>query len=129
VSAVRIAVRRSGAPSCGTAAAGSPAWSCTYAGFSRSHADPNLRAVPRPLPDEDAEARPRRDPLGDTLASRLPDLLRDGARAAEPPEMPPVGMAAAGCLRAALLIALFFMLALFGLSMILGGTMIQFMGQ
>jgi hypothetical protein len=32
-------------------------------------------------------------------------------------------------LRAALLIALFFMLALFGLSMILGGTMIQFMGQ
>jgi hypothetical protein len=43
--------------------------------------------------------------------------------------MPPIGMAAAGCLRAALLIALFFMLALFGLSMILGGTMIQFMGQ
>jgi hypothetical protein len=43
--------------------------------------------------------------------------------------MLPVGMAAAGCLRAALLIALFFMLALFGLSMILGGTMIQLMGQ
>jgi hypothetical protein len=43
--------------------------------------------------------------------------------------MPPVGMAAAGCLRAVLLIALFFMLALFGLSMILGGAMIQLMGQ
>ena len=86
----------------------------------------------RPLPDEDAEARPRRDPFGDTLASRLPELLREAARArrsAEAPEMPPIGMAAAGCLRAALLIALFLMLALFGLSMILGGTMIQLMGQ
>ena len=84
-----------------------------------------------PLPDEDAEARarPRRDPFRDTLASRLPELLREAARArrsSEAPEMPPT---AAGCLRAALLIAFFFMLALFGLSMILGGAMIQLMGQ
>jgi hypothetical protein len=75
---------------------------------------------------------PRWDPFRDTLASRLPDLLREAARArrsAEAPEMPPVGMAAAGCLRAALMIALLFMLALFGLSMILGGAMIQLMGH
>jgi hypothetical protein len=43
--------------------------------------------------------------------------------------MPQVGMPAAGCLRAVLLMALFFMLALFGLSMILAGAMIQLMGE
>jgi hypothetical protein len=86
----------------------------------------------RPAPDEETEARLRRDPFRDALARRLPDLLTEAARArrsAEAPDMPPVGMAAAGCLRAVLLIALFFMLALFGLSMILGGAMIQLMGQ
>jgi hypothetical protein len=86
----------------------------------------------RPPPGEEVETHTKRDPLRDVLTSRLPELLREAARVrrrSEVPEMPPIGMAAGGCLRAVLLIALFFMLALFGLSMILGGAMIQLMGQ
>jgi hypothetical protein len=81
----------------------------------------------RTLPRDEREPRPRRDALRETLERTLPELLREAAharRSREVPEVPPIGVAVAGCLRGALLLVLFFMLALFAMSMFLGGAFI-----
>jgi hypothetical protein len=46
----------------------------------------------------------------------------------EIPDAPPIEVAAAGCLRAVLLLLLLFMLAFFAISMLLGGAFIQLIG-
>jgi hypothetical protein len=79
----------------------------------------------RRLPGDHRETRSGRDTLRDALEIRLPELLREAARARRTREVsgtPPIGVAAAGCLRAAVLIVLFFMLALFAMSILLGGV-------
>jgi len=83
----------------------------------------------RTSPEEERVADPSRDAFREAMERTLPELLREAARARrtrEVVDIPPVraAAAAAGCLRAALLIVLFFMLAMFAMSMFLGGALI-----
>ena len=84
------------------------------------------------LPGHDErETRPRSDAFRDALERRLPELFREAARARrmrEDPDSPPIGVAATGCLRAALLLLLFFMLASLAMPLLLG-AFIQLMSQ
>ena len=86
----------------------------------------------RVLPGHDErETRPRSDAFRDALERRLPELFREAARARrmrEDPDSPPIGVAATGCLRAALLLLLFFMLASLAMPLLLG-AFIQLMSQ
>ena len=82
-----------------------------------------------PLPDRELEAREERE--RDALAAILPELLRRTARARRAPtgemhlpESPSIAPILGGCLRSALLLALFLLLAL----ALLGGSLIQFFG-
>ena len=85
----------------------------------------------RVLPGHERETRPRSDAFRDAIERRLPELFRDAARVRrmrEVPDSPPIGVAATGCLRAALLLLLFFMLASLAMPLLLG-AFIQLMSQ
>ena len=92
------------------------------------HADHGAAAC---SPDDERETRPRSDAFRDAIERRLPELFREAARARrmrEVPNSPPIGVAATGCLRAALLLLLFFMLASLAMPLLLG-AFIQLMSQ
>jgi hypothetical protein len=80
----------------------------------------------RPSEDEH-EPRPRGEAIRDALERRLPELLREAARArrARDIEGPPIGVAAPGCLRAALLLMLFFLFVMFAVSTLLGSLFVS----
>jgi hypothetical protein len=83
------------------------------------------------IPGHERETSRRVDAFRDALERGLPELLREAARARRPREVsdsPPIGLAATGCLRAALLLMLFFMLAFLAMPLLLG-VFIQLMGQ
>ena len=85
----------------------------------------------RVLPGHERETRPRSDAFRDAIERRLPELFRDAARVRrmrEVPDSPPIGVASTGCLRAALLLLLFFMLASLAMPLLLG-AFIQLMSQ
>jgi hypothetical protein len=85
----------------------------------------------RVLPGHERETRPRSDAFRDAIERRLPELFREAARARrmrEVSDSPPIGVAATGCLRAALLLVLFFMLASLAVPLLLG-AFIQLMSQ
>jgi hypothetical protein len=77
----------------------------------------------RKLPGRERETPRRSDAFRDALERGLPELLREAARARRTREVldpPPIGVAATGCLRAALLLLLLFMLAFLAMPLLLG---------
>ena len=78
---------------------------------------------PRVLPGHERETRPRSEAFSDAIERRLPDLIRGAARVGrvrEVPDSPPIGVASTGCLRAALLLLLFLLLASLAMPFLLG---------
>jgi hypothetical protein len=96
---------------------------------------PWSRRLRPPSPEEELGARDARAAAREALRARFPDLLRAGSRvrrmpseATHVPGSVPIGLALGGCLLRLMFLAVVLLIALAVMSIIVGGSMLQFFG-